>query len=445
MNLFFPMLVTGLFTGFHCVMMCGNMVLSYAVKGSEEGTFFQRMKPHFAYHFAKIVSYTLVGLFLGSIGNFISTGARSWVSIVAGFYMILLGLQMTGKFPVLNYLQPKPPKFIMNMLSKLRRKAMKDASEDESSLVTPVSFGLMTGLMPCGPLIAAQVAAAGSGSTISGGLAMLGFGLGTVPVMLAYGAFASVLGVKFKKYMAVGGAIVIILLGGVMMNRGATALGLPVNFNVVKTAVVGKSAVSIDESKFKKGADGVIEVPMVVEGQQYKPSTLVIPADKPVRLIVNRKDANACSKELLFPKLGIRVSLKDNGVTVINLPATAAGDYQMSCQMGMITGTLQVGAAGATKRPVLVYVIGVVFLLLVIVIVLNLRAKTSGDVPSSGKKSSSGKRSPSGKKSSSGKKSPSAKEKDIVIFGFDRLELVFVLAALVLSVALGLAVGGFFG
>ncbi len=351
MSLFFPMLVSGLLTSFHCVMMCGNMVLSYAVKGSEDGTLLKRMVPHFAYHSAKIVSYTIVGLLLGSIGEFISASARSWVSVAAGVYMVLLGLQMTGKFPQLNAIQPRPPKLIMNALMKLRRKANADAAEGDSTLATPVSFGLMTGLMPCGPLIAAQVAAAGSGSAVTGGLAMLGFGLGTAPLMLGYGAVASFLGARFKRYMAVAAAIVIIVLGGVMVNRGATALGWPVNYNVVKNYVAGGSATAVDESAFATGADGVVEVPFVVDGYEYQPSTLVIPADKPVRLIVDRKDANLCSDELWIPELGIQAKLTPNGRTTIDIPASASGNYQMTCQMGMLSGTLQVGAGAARSAP----------------------------------------------------------------------------------------------
>jgi len=343
-NLFFPMLVSGLLTSAHCVMMCGNMVLSYAVKGSEEGPLAKRMTPHFVYHSAKIVSYTLVGLLLGSVGAFISQDARSWVSVLAGVYMVLLGLNMTGKFPALNVLTPRPPRFLMTAISKLRRKANSDAADGDSTLVTPLTFGLMTGLMPCGPLIAAQVAAAGSGSPLTGALGMLGFGLGTAPLMLGYGAAASFLGVRFKKYMAVAAAIVIIVLGGVMLNRGATALGSPVTFNTIKTAVVGGQPVALDESQFKTGADGVIEVPLVIENVRFQPQTLAIPADKPVRLIVDRRENNACSEQLFIPNLGIQVPLTPNGVTTVDLPATAAGSYQLTCQMGMMSGTLQVGA-----------------------------------------------------------------------------------------------------
>lgn len=347
MNLFYPMLLSGLLTSFHCVMMCGNMVLSYAVKGSEDGPLVKRMFPHFAYHGAKIVSYALVGLLLGSIGEFITQEARSWVSLVAGVYMILLGLHMTGKFPMLARLTPKPPRFLMNMLSKARKKANADAAEGESTLATPVSFGLMTGLMPCGPLIAAQVAAAGSGSSFAGAMGMLGFGLGTAPLMLGYGAIASFLGNKFKKYMAVAAAIIIIVLGAVMMNRGATALGLPINFNVIKQQVLGGPSVAVDESQFKTGADGVVEIPLVIENVQFQPATLAIPADKPVRLIVDRRENHLCSEQLAIPQLGILQTLTPNGQTIIDIPATKAGTYQMTCQMGMMAGSLQVGAGAA--------------------------------------------------------------------------------------------------
>lgn len=348
MNLFFPMLVSGLLTSFHCVMMCGNMVLSYAVKGNEDGPLFRRMVPHLAYHSAKIVSYTLVGLLLGSIGALISQDARSWVSVVAGAYMVLLGLGMTGKFPLLRHLTPRPPKFLMQALMKLRRRSSSDAAAGESSLATPVTFGMMTGMMPCGPLQAAQVAAAGAGTPLFGAVTMLGFGLGTMPLMLGYGAVASYLSGRFKAYMATAAAVVILVLGVVMINRGATALGSPVTFNTVKQSVLGGEVAVLDESQFTTAADGTIEVQLVIERNRFEPQTLAIPADKPVRLIVDRREESLCSDQLFIPRLGVQVSLTPYGVTTIDLPPTAQGVFQMTCQMGMMAGTLQVGAGAAS-------------------------------------------------------------------------------------------------
>lgn len=443
MSLFYPMLLSGLLTSFHCVMMCGNMVLSYAVKGNEEGPLLRRMVPHFAYHGAKIFSYTLVGLLLGSIGTFITQEARSWVSVVAGVYMILLGLHMTGKFPALARLTPKPPRFLMSLLSKARKKANSDAAHGESSLTTPVSFGLMTGLMPCGPLIAAQVAAAGSGSPVTGAFAMLGFGLGTAPLMLGYGAVAGFLGNKFKKYMAVAAAIVIIVLGAVMLNRGATALGSPVNFNVVKQSVLGGGAVAVDESQFKTGTDGVVEIPLVIENVQFQPQTVAIPADKPVRLIVERREENLCSDQLAIPQLGILQALKPNGTTVIDLPATKAGSYQMTCQMGMMAGSLQVGAAPAksgSNPAIWVLTLGVLAGGAVVVYRRNEAAKRAAAEEAArhgkGSKTRKGGKHP-------GHKAPETTPQPAYVFmKFTANETLFIGAAMLVAVVTGFVMGG---
>jgi plastocyanin domain-containing protein len=69
----------------------------------------------------------------------------------------------------------------------------------------------------------------------------------------------------------------------------------------------------------------------------------LIPADKPVRLIVDRREANACSAQLAVPQLGVLATLKDNGTTVVELPAAKAGSYTLTCGMGMMAGTLTVG------------------------------------------------------------------------------------------------------
>lgn len=438
MNLFFPMLVSGLLTSAHCVMMCGNMVLSYAVKGNEEGPLAQRMKPHVAYHLAKIVSYALVGLLLGSIGAFISQDARSWVSVLAGGFMVLLGLNMTGKFPMLKHIEPRPPRFLMTLLSKMRRKANEDAAQGESTLATPITFGLMTGLMPCGPLIAAQVAAAGAGSPINGSLAMLGFGLGTAPLMLGYGAFASFLGVRLKKYMAVAAAIVIIVLGIVMLNRGATALGSPVTFNTIKQSVVGSGSVAIDESQFTTGADGVVEIPLVIENVQFQPQTLAIPADKPVRLIVERREDNLCSDQLFIPSLGVQAPLVPNGTTVVELPASKAGSFQMTCQMGMMSGVLQVGAGAAQTGGGRSG-----FLLLVFAVTVGAGLA----VNESAKRREREEAARAKRKRSGGKPAhaPQPAPGLATVFGLKPPEFLLVLGGIGVSVIAGLTLGGFFG
>ena len=244
---------------------------------------------------------------------------------------------------------PRPPKFLITSLSKLRRKAKSDAEVGISSIATPISFGLLTGLMPCAPLQAAQLAAAGTGSVIGGGVAMLAFGLGTAPLMLGFGMASSYIPKDWKHRMTVALAIVVMVFGLVYINRAAMLVGSPVTFNTIKAAAIGggTSTSTAPATEYTTAADGVVEVPLAIINTQYVPSTVSIPADKPVRLIVDRQEDAACSNELVLPQLGISAPLADNAVTVVDIPATKAGTYSMTCGMGMMSGTLVVGTVGA--------------------------------------------------------------------------------------------------
>ena len=50
----------------------------------------------------------------------------------------------------------------------------------------------------------------------------------------------------------------------------------------------------------------------------------------------------------MIKQLGIDVALAPNAVTTIDLPATAAGTYSMTCGMGMMSGQLVAGGAGSS-------------------------------------------------------------------------------------------------
>ncbi|GAB4287326.1 MAG: hypothetical protein Kow0067_12120 [Coriobacteriia bacterium] len=346
MDLFLPMLGVGLVTSVHCVAMCGSLVLTYAVKESSEGPWLKRMLPHVAYQSAKIASYVAVGLALGLIGSLFDLGGlRGAITIFAGVFMVLLGLQMTGKAPWLRALTLRPPRVLVDALGKTRRKAMAEKREGRTSLATPVTFGLLTGLMPCGPLQSAQLAAAGAGTALGGAVSMLGFGLGTMPLMLAFGAVSGLLTARFKDRMMTVAALVIMVLGLIMLNRGLMLVGSPVTADSIKNAVLGIPAAESPAEGYAVGEDGVTEVPLVIENTQFVPASLAIPSDRAVRLVVERREANACSDQLWLPQLDVMVDLAPNGTTVVDLPPTPSGTYTLTCGMGMMSGQLVVGAA----------------------------------------------------------------------------------------------------
>lgn len=347
MDLFLPMLTLGLVTSLHCVSMCGPMVVTYALKGTEDGTVAQRVVPNLAYQAAKIASYMLVGLLLGAIGSAFDLDAiRPYVMVGAGVFMIVLALGMTGRVPWAAKLTPRPPKFLVRALSTVRRKAVVDADADRASLATPVTFGLLTGLMPCAPLMAAQLNAAASGSALAGALGMFAFGLGTAPLMLGFGTASSLIPKRFKERAMVLLAVVVLIFGVTYLNRGAMLLGSPVTLQAMKGAVLGQSATAEAPTGYATGPDGVVEVPIVIENTRFVPATVNVPADVPVRLVVDRREAQACSDQIALPQLGVLEDLAPNGVTGVMLPATKAGTYTLTCGMGMMSGQLVVGGAG---------------------------------------------------------------------------------------------------
>jgi|GEM_PF-5115 len=348
MTQFLAMLGLGLLSSAHCVAMCGSLVLTYAIKGEQTGAIHRRLAPHLAYQVAKVVSYLAVGFLLGALGAaFDLHGVRGWVTVLAGGFMILLGLQMSGLVPQLGRLSVGLPKFARDALASRRALGSGSGTAEKGRipLGTPIFFGLLTGLMPCGPLQAAQLAAVASGSAAAGALSMLGFALGTAPLMLGFGTFSGYLGHQFRRRLLVFAAVVVLVLGVVMVNRGALILGSPVTLRSVQTAVLGGPSVE-SPIIFATAPDGVAEVSLVIEDVEFMPANVRVPADRPVRLVVDRREADPCSDQLAVPQLGVLADLAPNAVTKVDLPAAAPGSYGLTCGMGMMSGTIEAGVVG---------------------------------------------------------------------------------------------------
>lgn len=349
MTLFVEMLGLGLVTSLHCVAMCGGLVLMCAVGGPADAPWQRRLTPHLAYQGAKIASYAAVALALGGlvalVGHTVDiAGLRNWLLVVAGVYMVALGLGMTGRFRVLAHLQPRPPKALVRAISRVRRRGREAADEGDVRFAVPVGLGLLTGLMPCAPLIAAQAAAVSSGSPLTAAFAMAGFGLGTAPLMLALGFGSSLLTATFRKRMQIVAALAVVVFGFVIFDRGLMLVGSPITFSSVVAAVSGGRPATSPEG-FAVGADGVVEVQLAIRDTAYVPDTVVVPAGVKVRLVVDRQEDVACSDQLAVPSAKLLVDLKANGITRVELPPMAAGSYTLTCGMGMMSGKIVAIAA----------------------------------------------------------------------------------------------------
>lgn len=339
-------LLLGLATSLHCIAMCGGLVLTYAVRDEAEGGLIRRLTPHLAYQGSKIASYMAVALALGwltaAVGGVSAIeGARAWILLIAGVYLVGLGLSMTGRFAPLRKLSPRPPRFLVRLLTQNRRRARSNRASGTADLATPVVFGLLTGLMPCAPLIAAQIGAMSAGSPLRGAELMAAFGLGTAPLLIVFGLASGFASRALRRRLQYVAAAAVILFGLVIVDRGLMLVGSPVTFDIVRKAITSETTTPAAEEWRLRG--GVPSFDLVIRDTRFVPETVRLPAGRPTRIVVDRREAVACSDQLAIPQLGVLADLAPNGITVVGLPAASAGSYTLTCGMGMMAGTIILG------------------------------------------------------------------------------------------------------
>lgn len=76
----------------------------------------------------------------------------------------------------------------------------------------------------------------------------------------------------------------------------------------------------------------------------YSPSKVTVKAGQPARLAFDRQEVSGCSAELLIPGFGVSEKLPAFERTVIEFTPDAAGEYEFTCGMQMLRGTIVVEA-----------------------------------------------------------------------------------------------------
>ncbi len=326
----------GLLTGFHCLSMCGNLVIGYSIRSNKSINW----KNHLVYNFFRLLSYSFTGFLLGFLGKGLNLAAYGGTaSIAAGIFMLFFGLKLLGV--IKSSLLPAFPgsSFLKDKLFKLTEKVRQLSQGSKVHYLLEAGFGSLSGFMPCAPLQAAQLYAAGTASPFLGALAMLIFGLGTVPLLFSYGTLTGKLSLTFKNRLATVSALLVIFLGLLVLNRGLTLSGSPFNLAQLKGLIL---------SSFNQEGNQAEVAKIKIENSRYFPSIINLAENQPLKIIVFRKEDRACSKEIVFPQIGVRKALKPFEETVVELPPLKAGTYQFTCQMGMMSGTLIVGEGSKT-------------------------------------------------------------------------------------------------
>ncbi|XOD68782.1 MAG: sulfite exporter TauE/SafE family protein [Flavobacteriales bacterium AspAUS03] len=164
----------GLAGSLHCFGMCGPIAFAIIIDRDHR---LKMILQNLTYQSGRIIAYTALGMFFGLIGyGFFLAGFQKILSFLLGISM-MASVFLSRKF--LSKLRPFKPYTLV--LAQLRFALSKFIRKK----TFPALFitGILNGLLPCGLVYTAITTAMSTGEAPSGGLFMLYFGLGTVPLM----------------------------------------------------------------------------------------------------------------------------------------------------------------------------------------------------------------------------------------------------------------------
>ena len=202
----------GLSGGGHCFGMCGGIVgaLTLGSPATPGRPFLSRLLFLLAYNLGRLFSYVVAGMLAGGVGAWATHlmavhQAQLMLQLLAGLFMILLGLYLAGWWMGLARVEQAGGR-LWRRIEPLGRRLLPVRTP-----VRALGIGLVWGWLPCGLVYSVLVWAMGAGGALNGGLLMLCFGLGTLPALLAMGAFAATLAGFLRQpwVRQVAGALVI--------------------------------------------------------------------------------------------------------------------------------------------------------------------------------------------------------------------------------------------
>jgi sulfite exporter TauE/SafE/copper chaperone CopZ/phage tail protein X len=322
----------GLLTGFHCVGMCGGFVLSYAAEDARRGR--PALRSHLLYGAGKTLSYTTIGALFGLLGAIVAFTPllRGAAGVAAGAFLIVFGLNMLGLFAPLR-------RFRFALPAPLQRLVERRATGSHR----PFVIGLLNGLMiACGPLQAMYVMAAGTGSALEGAKMLLAFGLGTLPVMLSFGALSTLVSASLTHRLLMASGAIVVALGAVMINRGLILTGWGYDLQSALGALRSADAPpALSPSTVPATRAGLQTIEMEVLSTGFSPNRFTLMKDAPVHWVIDGKEITNCNRRIVVPSLKLEFDVKPGKQTIAFTPR-ATGAIRWSCWMGMMRGEFDV-------------------------------------------------------------------------------------------------------
>lgn len=200
-----------------CLAVVGGLILSVSANAAKQHG---RWQSQALFHAGRLGGFFILGGAIGALGNVARLGltGTAILSIAAAVVMLLLGINLLDLSPVTRRFQLRMPKVFARHATRVGTAQHR---------IAPLIAGTATFFLPCGFTQSMQVYALTTGSYLHGGLTMLAFALGTLPVLalLSFGSF-EVAHTAWKGTFFKATGIVVIILALVNVWNGLATLGL---------------------------------------------------------------------------------------------------------------------------------------------------------------------------------------------------------------------------
>ncbi|MDD5247848.1 MAG: sulfite exporter TauE/SafE family protein [Rhodocyclaceae bacterium] len=186
---FLTLFLVGLLGGTHCAGMCGGIVGALSLQ-AEQGR--SALPIHLAYNLGRIASYTLAGALAGAIGYAFGDilPVQRGLYLFASLMLLALGFYLLGATRTLALVE-RGGQWLWARVQPATRRFVPVRGAAQA-----LPLGLLWGWLPCGLVYSALTTALASGSAARGALAMLAFGLGTLPNLLLAGLLLA----RFRRF-----------------------------------------------------------------------------------------------------------------------------------------------------------------------------------------------------------------------------------------------------
>lgn len=190
-GLYVTAFLVGLLGGVHCLSMCGGIVGSLAagLDPAVRRAPWRLLPYQLAYNLGRVLGYTLAGVLAGSLGALLLQldlfhAMQRLLYTLAGLIMILLGLYLAGWWRAIAVTE-RLGLVVWRRIEPLGRRLLPVRTPRQA-----VALGFLWAWLPCGLVYSVLISAIATGSALQGGLVMLAFGAGTLPMLLGIGLLA---------------------------------------------------------------------------------------------------------------------------------------------------------------------------------------------------------------------------------------------------------------